>query len=54
GIGSLAQEIYLLHKGLVTGKKASLANVAKRFNLPETEIAAILSSTEAKVATCSG
>ncbi len=51
GVDNLAQEMYLLHKGFVTGKEVPLASIAKRFGLPETETAAILSSTEAKVAT---
>ena len=51
GIGSLTQKMYLLHKGFTTGKEVPLANVAKRFGLPETETAVILSSIEEKAAT---
>ena len=51
GIGNPAQEMYLLHKGFATGKEVSLAGVARRFGLTETETRAILSSVEAKLAT---
>ncbi|MFC1865034.1 tetratricopeptide repeat protein [Chloroflexota bacterium] len=51
GIDDLAQEMYLLHNGFSTGKEVALEHVAKRFGLPETETAAILSSTETKIAT---
>ncbi len=54
GIDNLAQEIYLLHQGFATGKEVLLARVAKRFGLSETETAAILSSTKAKIASDSG
>ena len=50
GIGNLAQEIYLLHKGFATGKEVPPAGVARRLDLPETETRAILSSVEAKLA----
>ena len=53
GIDNLAQEMYLLHKGFSTGKEVPLTGVARKFGLPETETAAILSSTEAKVAAVS-
>lgn len=51
GIGNLAQEMYLLHKGFATGKEVPLAGVARRFGLPETETRATLSFVEAKLAT---
>ena len=54
GIGNLAQEMYLLHKGFATGKEVPLLGVARRFGLPETETRAVLSSVEAKLAIGSG
>lgn len=50
GIGDLAQEMYLLYKGFITGKEVPPAGVARRFGLSETETSAILSSVEAKLA----
>jgi len=49
GIGSPAQEMYLLYKGFVTGKEVRLPVIAKKFKLSETETKAILSSVEAKL-----
>lgn len=46
-IDDLAQQIYLLHKGFVTGKEIPLARIAHRFGM--TEAAAILSATETKI-----
>jgi len=54
GISTQAQDIYLLYKGLATGKEVPLADVARRFGLSETETKAILSSVEAKLAASSG
>ena len=53
GIGNKAQDIYLLYKGLATGKEVPLADVARRFGLSETEAKATLSLVEAKLATSS-
>ncbi|MFC2017502.1 tetratricopeptide repeat protein [Chloroflexota bacterium] len=50
GIGNLAQEMYLLHRGFATGKKVPLPRVATRFGLSETETKATLSFVEAKLA----
>ena len=50
GIDNLAQGIYLLHKGFTTGREVTLEDVARRFDLPETETKAILSLVEAKLA----
>jgi len=50
GIDSLAQEMYLLHKGFATGREVKPATVARRFGLSETETRAILSSVEAELA----
>lgn len=49
GIGSSAQEMYLLHRGFATGRKVPLPRVAKRFGLSEAETRAILSSMEAEI-----
>ena len=46
GIGSLAQEMHLLHKGFTTGKEVPLVAIARRFGLPEDETKNILSSVE--------
>ncbi len=44
---NLGQEMYLLYKGFVTGKKVPLLRVARKFGLSETETKAMLSSVEA-------
>ena len=49
GIDSLAQDMYLLYKGLVTGKEVPLAGVAIKFGLSEIETRNILFSVEAKL-----
>lgn len=46
GVSPLAQGLYLLRYGFVTGKKVSLARVARRFHLSHDEAQAILSGTE--------
>ena len=51
GIGSLAQEVYLLYHGFATGRKIPLPRVARRFGLSEAETRAILSSVETELAT---
>jgi len=50
GVNSLAQDIYLLHKGLATGREVPPASIAKRFGLSEMETTAILFSVEAELA----
>lgn len=54
GIDKLSQEVYLLHKGFVTGRELPLAGIARRLGLPETEVANILYSTEVKINAGSG
>lgn len=49
GIGNLAQEMYLLHKGFATGKQGTLPEVARRFGFSETGARDILSAVEAKL-----
>ena len=44
GIDDRVQSMYLLHKGFITGKKVSIARIAKRFGLSEAEVTATLSS----------
>jgi len=53
GIDNQAQGIYLLYKGLATGKGVPLTEVAGRFSLSEAETKAILSSVEARLVTSS-
>lgn len=48
-VDSLAQEVYLLYKGFITGSKVTPAVIAMRFGLSEAETKAILSSVEAKL-----
>jgi len=50
-IGGLAQEIYLLRRGFVTGRKVPLARVARKSGLSEIETEAILSLVEARLTT---
>ena len=50
GIGNLAQEMYLLYRGLATGKGVPLADVARKFGVSEAETRAILSLVEARLA----
>ena len=50
GVDNLAQEIYLLRRGFITGKEVRLEDVVRKFNLPEAETRAVLSSVEAKLA----
>jgi len=49
-IGGLAQEIYLLHRGFVTGRKVPLARVARKSGLSEAATRALLSLVEARLA----
>ncbi len=49
-IDNLTQEMYLRHKGFITGKEIPPASIAKRLGLPEVEVAATLSSIEVKMA----
>jgi tetratricopeptide (TPR) repeat protein len=49
GIGDLAQEVYLLYHGFVTGRKVPLPGIARRLGLSEAETKAILSSAEAEI-----
>lgn len=49
GIDNLAQEIYLLRKGFLTGREVALAGVARKFGLSETETRTILSRVEAEL-----
>jgi len=51
GIGSPAQDIYLLYNGFATGREFPLAGVAKKFGLSEAEVRDILSSVKAKLGT---
>jgi len=50
GISDLAQAIYLLHRGFVTGKAVPLATIARKLGLSEKEAGHILSSVEARLA----
>ena len=47
GLEKLAQDLYLVHNGFVTGKKVPLSAVAVRFGLSEKEVKDILSGIEA-------
>lgn len=50
GLDSLAQDMYLLHRGFATGKKVQLSTVARKFGLSEAKAKAVLSLAEAKLA----
>lgn len=48
GVNEKNQEVYLLHKGFMTGKKVPLAVVAEKYGLSEVEVSKILSSLEGR------
>lgn len=50
GVDSVTQEIYLLHKGFVTGREVGITAIARKFGLPEEEVETILSSAETRLA----
>lgn len=49
-LDNLAQDVYLLYRGFVTGKEVQLSTVARKFGLSEAKARAILSLVEAKLA----
>lgn len=48
-VADKAQEIYLLHRGIVTGRPVPVTGIARRYAMPEDEVAGTIAAVEQKL-----